>query len=36
MRVDPLWVVLVFLVLWVAVAWMEADMAATRARRGNG
>jgi hypothetical protein len=33
MKVDPLFVVLVVLVLWVAVAWMEADMRETRARR---
>jgi hypothetical protein len=30
MRVDPLFVVLLVLVLWVAVAWMEMDMREAR------
>lgn len=35
MRVDPLWVALVFVLFVFAVAWMEADMAAARQRDGR-
>ena len=35
MRMDPLWLLLVFLLFWVIVAWLEADLAETRARRAK-
>lgn len=33
MGVNPLWTVLVFLALWIAVAWAELDLRETVARR---